>query len=76
MEKQGFQGGCGYTVTEKDQNPSEHYDDIPDGCKLSNGLGIVVLLTLVFTLIGISRDEDSQDKNDEDSSKTSLTNKL
>ena len=35
---------CSYSITEKDFNPAKHYLDIPKGCRISNGLGILVLL--------------------------------
>jgi hypothetical protein len=52
-EKTAFQGGCGYKVTEKDTNPSEHYGDIPDGCKVSQGVGLMIYITAVLALFSI-----------------------
>lgn len=52
MEKNTFLG-CNYSVDEKDTNPAEHYKDIPEGCRLSNGIGIVTLVTLMFILYTI-----------------------
>jgi hypothetical protein len=43
MEKVTFME-CGYTVTEPDYNPAEHYLDIPPGCRLGQGIGVIVLL--------------------------------
>ncbi|CAM9361551.1 unnamed protein product, partial [Discosporangium mesarthrocarpum] len=42
--------GCGYSVTleEADVNPASHYGDIYAGCRLSNGLGIVVIVTCLL----------------------------
>ncbi|CAM9786523.1 unnamed protein product [Sphacelaria rigidula] len=39
--------GCGvdYTLTEPDYNPAAHYWDLYAGCRLSNGLGIVIIVT-------------------------------
>ncbi|CAM9195193.1 unnamed protein product [Ectocarpus sp. 12 AP-2014] len=39
--------GCGYdiTLTEPDYNPASHYSNLYAGCRLSNGLGIVVIVT-------------------------------
>ncbi len=62
MEKQGFQGGCRYVPDGKDTNPAEYYDDIPDGCKLSNGIGVVALLTLVCMTFALNRDADRKEE--------------
>ena len=42
QEKEGFVS-CGYTVTEADVMPITNYHLIPHTCKLSHGLGLVVL---------------------------------
>lgn len=52
LEKNTFIG-CNYAVTEKDVNPAENYHKLPDGCKLSNGIGIVSFLTMVLTLYSL-----------------------
>lgn len=52
-EKTAFQGGCGYKVTEKDTNPASHYNDIPDGCKMSQGVGLMIYITAFLTLYSI-----------------------
>jgi hypothetical protein len=47
--------GCIYTVTSADWNPAENYHELSDGCKLANGIGIVVLLAVIlcaYALIG------------------------
>mmetsp|Transcript_16728 Transcript_16728/g.27962 ORF Transcript_16728/g.27962 Transcript_16728/m.27962 type:complete len:272 (-) Transcript_16728:323-1138(-) len=51
LEKNTFLG-CSYAVTTPDTNPSANYHLLPNGCKLSNGIGVVVLLC--FTFIAIS----------------------
>jgi hypothetical protein len=40
--------GCIYSVTSADWNPAENYHELSDGCKLANGIGIVVLLAVFF----------------------------
>jgi len=45
--------GCSYSVSHPDTNPAEHYNLIPDGCKLSNGLGIVIFIVLLLTLFAV-----------------------
>ncbi|CAM9314981.1 unnamed protein product [Pylaiella littoralis] len=47
--------GCGYdfTLTEPDYNPAAHYWDIYAGCRLSNGLGIVIILTCLFATYAV-----------------------
>lgn len=52
MQKNVFIG-CTYTVDEKDTNPAEHYDDIPEGCRLSNGIGLLILSTALCVLYGL-----------------------
>jgi hypothetical protein len=50
---------CYYEVTSAEWNPAKHYHRLPDGCKLSNGIGIMVLLAVLFcayALLGPSRD--------------------
>lgn len=48
QEKEGFVG-CSYQVTTPDYNPLIHYFDIPLACRISHGLGLVVLLMMVST---------------------------
>lgn len=47
--------GCGYsiTITEPDYDPAAHYLDIYEGCRLSNGLGIVIILTCLFATYAV-----------------------
>lgn len=46
MEKNTFIS-CYYDVTQKDFNPAENYNEIPAGCRLSNGIGTLVLVLFV-----------------------------
>jgi len=36
--------GCSYTITEIDTNPASHYGMIPSGCRVSNWMGILILM--------------------------------
>mmetsp|Transcript_7751 Transcript_7751/g.11449 ORF Transcript_7751/g.11449 Transcript_7751/m.11449 type:complete len:306 (+) Transcript_7751:285-1202(+) len=49
QEKEGFIG-CAYEVTESDENPASHYLDIPYSCRLSHGLGIIILAQTLCTM--------------------------
>jgi hypothetical protein len=40
--------GCGYDVTHADMNPAKHYHKLQSGCKVANGLGVMVILTCIF----------------------------
>ncbi|GMH89345.1 hypothetical protein TrVE_jg8050 [Triparma verrucosa] len=42
---------CGYSVTEADVNPAEHYNDLPETCRQMNGLGMEVLATIVLVSV-------------------------
>lgn len=47
--------GCDYAVAKADLNPASNYHLLNDGCQLSNGIGIMVLLTAFlcsYALIG------------------------
>ena len=46
---------CSYTVGHAESDPSARYLDIPVGCRLSNGAGVLVILTLLFILYGLER---------------------
>ncbi|CAM9685337.1 unnamed protein product, partial [Laminaria digitata] len=47
--------GCGYsiTLTEPDYNPAAHYWDLYAGCRLSNGLGVVIILTCLCSTYAV-----------------------
>lgn len=53
-EKNGFLS-CGYTVTSKDTNPIENYHNLPEGCRLSNGLGMVIFVTAILVAYSLLR---------------------
>jgi hypothetical protein len=48
MQKATFMK-CGYSVTEPDYNPAENYTEIPSGCRLGNGIGVIVV-PMVFAV--------------------------
>jgi hypothetical protein len=52
QEKNGF-NSCGYTVEEKDTNPAKNNHMLPDGCKMSNGIGICAFISLLLTLYAV-----------------------
>lgn len=54
QEKEGFVS-CSYTVTEADLMPISHYGDIPYSCKVSHGLGLVVLAMGIATSFALAR---------------------
>jgi cytochrome b-561 len=54
QEKEGFVQ-CWYEVTEPDIIPILNYGKIPSACKVSHGLGIVVLLMGLFTSFALAR---------------------
>lgn len=47
--------GCSYdyTLDEPDYDPAEHYLSIYEGCRLSNGLGITIILTCLFATFAV-----------------------
>ena len=47
-----WKGANSYTLKSPDDNPAEKYLYLPDGCKVSVGLGISALLTLLFVVFG------------------------
>jgi hypothetical protein len=44
---------CTYDVTSADTNPASHYSQLLPGCKLANGAGILILLSVVCTLYAL-----------------------
>ena len=40
--------GCHYGVTRADWNPAQNYHKLPDACKLSNGIGLMIFITVLF----------------------------
>ena len=47
----------------KDNNPAENYHNMPDGCKLANGIGVVVFIGMLLILIGIKEISSSGNSN-------------
>ncbi|CAM9236903.1 unnamed protein product [Ascophyllum nodosum] len=47
--------GCGYdiTLTSPDYNPAAHYWNLYAGCRLSNGLGVVIILTCLLATYAV-----------------------
>lgn len=53
------QGSCNYlydsTITfGADVNPSDNYSQLPDACKIANGLGVIVAISGVFVVLAMS----------------------
>lgn len=51
--------GCGYSVSSADWDPAANYHRLADGCKLANGLGVMILLTAflcAYALFGPGND--------------------
>lgn len=46
---------CGYdiTLTSPDYDPAEHYWNLYAGCRLSNGLGVVIILTCLLATYAV-----------------------
>jgi cytochrome b ascorbate-dependent protein 3 len=47
QEKSTFLG-CTYVVTSADVNPASNYHNLPEGCRLANSIGIVVLVSVIL----------------------------
>lgn len=45
--------GCKYTVTSADLNPAENYHDLPYGCRMANGTGVLTYLSLILMLFAL-----------------------
>jgi len=41
------------TMTRADYNPAKHYHNIPGGCKIANGIGIAVLISVLLTIASV-----------------------
>jgi cytochrome b-561 len=54
QEKEGFVG-CAYKVESADLIPILNYGKIPYACKISHGLGLVILFMGLFTSFGLAR---------------------
>ncbi len=66
MEKNTFAPSCKYEIDEKDYNPAEHYMDIPPGCRLSNGIGILILSLMICVSFVLQNRFLSTDKKFDD----------
>lgn len=53
VEKNTF-SGCNYTVGAKDYNPAENYLDIPAGCRVTNGIAMILLALVICVSFVIS----------------------
>lgn len=65
MEKNTFTG-CGYIVTEVDSNPASNYDLIPQGCRVSNWIGVTMLIVLFLTTFGLTFDNKTNKETNND----------
>lgn len=45
--------GCTIPTSSINQNPFNGYDHIPHGCQLSNGLGLVIIISVFFIVFGL-----------------------
>lgn len=45
--------GCEYEPTHKDYNPAINYKNIPEGCRVSNGAGIFVIVTATLVFLAL-----------------------
>lgn len=53
MEKNVYLGCIPDLEGEKDTSPGSHYQEIPKGCRVSNGLGLTVALGMLFLLFAL-----------------------
>jgi len=44
---------CSYSVSSPDLNPAMHYGSLAGGCKVANGIGIMVAIAVFFTFFAI-----------------------
>jgi hypothetical protein len=49
---QGF--SCVRIVSSPELNPAEHYDLMSTGCKISNGLGVAVIVTVLLVFLSVA----------------------
>jgi uncharacterized integral membrane protein len=40
--------GCAYSVVNKDLDPAIHYTDLPRGCRMSNGIAVMMMILLML----------------------------
>ena len=53
--------GCGYETDKSDLNPAANYDRLTEGCRLANGVGMMLLVTLCLTLYALIGNNDAVD---------------
>lgn len=46
--------GCSYSVTSPDLDPASNYHKLHAGCKIANGVGVLVALSVVLTFFALS----------------------
>jgi cytochrome b-561 len=80
MEKNIYVGCIPDLEGEKDTTPGSHYAKIPTGCRVSNGLGLTVMLCLLFLLFALRNKKlklpPPKDNKSSRSSKTSFAGTL
>jgi cytochrome b-561 len=62
QEKEGFVG-CAYKVSKVDSFPAQHFYEIPLSCRVSHGLGLVIVgmaLSTTFALSDFGRNREGQ----------------
>ena len=64
LTEKNFFLGCGYAVTSKDSNPAQNYTELPEGCRLSNGIGMVVYVTVILVLYSLWNEKGEKKKVD------------
>lgn len=57
--------GCGYEVNHPDTNPAENYKDLTEGCRVANGAGIMILVTMILILYAMLGNNDAVDPSEE-----------
>ena len=56
--------GCAYSVVNKDMDPAIHYSDIPSGCRVSNGLAVMVMVALLLAIYALTNLKSASAAND------------
>jgi len=58
-------------MSKADYNPAINYHNIPGGCKIANGMGIAVLVSVLLTIAAVvvrNKADNSMSANDNSSS--------
>lgn len=63
MEKNTF-NQCSYTTGSKDYNPASNYLDIPAGCRLTNGIGMLILSLVICVAFVMSNSFSKKNEAD------------